>query len=66
MYVQRYIVAWSRNHCCLGITTARSSVIVVGVNTAVRDVKVSSVDGEEQQWVPFAAVVELHNISYCW
>jgi hypothetical protein len=41
--------------------TARSPVIVVGVNTAVRNIQVSSVDGEEQQWVPFPTVVELLN-----
>ena len=45
---------------------ARSPVIVVGVNAAICNIKVFIVDGEEQQWVRFASVVELHNISYCW
>jgi len=45
---------------------APSPVIVVGVNAAICHIKVFIVDGEEQQWVRFASVVELHNISYCW
>ena len=52
MYVQRYTVTHSRNHCCQGYATIRSFFIVVGVDVAVNNTKVFSVVMDMQQWVP--------------
>ena len=54
MYVQSYIVARSRNHCCHANATIRSLFIVVGVYVAVSNIKVFIIAMEMQQWLPFA------------
>jgi hypothetical protein len=52
MYVQRYIVARSRNHCCHGNATMHSLFIPIGVAVPANNVKVFSVAMEIQQWIP--------------
>jgi hypothetical protein len=54
VYAERYIVARSLNHCCHGNETIRSLFIVVGVNVAVNNINVFSVDMEIQKWFSFA------------
>jgi hypothetical protein len=51
MYVQRYSVAHSHNHCYNGNATVRSLFIAIGVDVAVNNIKVFTVVMELQQWV---------------
>jgi len=58
MYVQRYILARSREHFCHGNATIRS-IFVVGIDIAVNNLEVLIVIMEMQQWALFAL------LSYC-
>jgi len=51
MYIQRYSVAHSRNHCYNGNATVRSLFIAIGVDIAVNNIKVFTVAMKLQQWV---------------
>jgi hypothetical protein len=64
MYMQRYIVARSRKHCCLGNTTIRSLFIIFDVDVAINNIKVLCCQGNATT-CSFCTVVEQQNISYC-
>jgi len=53
MYLRRYFVARSPNHCCHENATSLFLFIVV-VGVAVNNIKVFFVAMEMQQWVTFA------------
>lgn len=53
MYLERYIVARSPNHCRHENATFLF-LFIVAVGVAVNDIKVFSVAMEMQQWVTFA------------
>jgi hypothetical protein len=53
MYLQRYIVARSPNHCCHE-NAALIFLLIVALSVTVNNIKVFSVAIEMQQWVTFA------------
>jgi len=64
MYVQRYIVARSRKHCCHGSTAIRSLFIIFDVDVAVNNIKVLWCQGNAIK-CSLCTVVVQQNISYC-
>jgi hypothetical protein len=57
VYVQRYILALLRNHCCHGNTTLRCIFIVIVGDEAVNNIKRFSTAMEIQKWVSFALLL---------